>query len=408
MHSPHIYTLILGLHLLFVTSSYGESSVDLGVTLTGEYGARLNTPTSAHPRTEQRAVLSVPISVDTSKLLDVNLGTISAQGLFIKEDPQLAQGLTLVDDVHAYSNLRAEDRAQLFEIYWERAWGSWLTRVGKLDANDHFAVSEHEAYLINGAGGFSPSIFGLPSYPDSAWSAQVSYHMPRVDLLAGVFDGGSTTLNPSPTGSMMWLSPSAQKGRLFWIGQVTAHLGSLYDRDQQPTGGEGLRPQQSDRGFQARAPLHLTLGAWTHQGEVVSKPSTTGQSNGQPSGGVYLTGDLSITRFNRGSELGLGFQAAFSPAYYPLHASVALTVDDLIAPILWSETGLKVALGLSHIGIDEDAQGFGLGTSSEELIELSLALPISPYVLFGLTGMSVLMERERAHLIVSRLTIGIL
>jgi hypothetical protein len=209
---------------------------------------------------------------------------------------------------------------------------------------------------------------------------------------------------------MMWLSPSAQKGRLFWIGQVTAHLGSLYDRDQKSKEDERLRPQQSDRGFQARAPLHLTLGAWTHQGEVVSTPSTTmtGQSNGQPSGGIYLTGDLSITRFNRGSELGLGFQAAFSPAYYPLHASVALTVDDLIDPILWSKTGLKVALGLSHIGIDEAAQGFGLGTSSEELIELSLALPISPYVLFGLTGMSILMEREHAHLIISRLTVGIL
>ena len=403
----HLYILVSVFSVSYVKIGYGESGVELGVSLTGEYAARLIKPDAPTPRTEHRTVLSLPVSLDTAKLFKIDLGTITAQGLFIKEDAHMARGISLVDDVHAYSNLKAEDRLQLFELYWEHDWGRWLTRIGKLDANDHFAVSEHEAYLINGASGFSPSIFGLPSYPDSAWSAQLAYRLPRFDILAGVFDGGSTTRSPTPTGSRMWLSPSAQSGKLFWVAQVTTHLGTIDPQlNTTATPEDRLRPQQSDRGFRARAPLHLTLGVWTHQGEVLPPP--TEQTSNGSSGGVYLTGDVEVTRFSHGGEVGLGFQVAMSPAYFPLHASVALTIDDLTAPLLWGDHGLKAALGVSHIGIDEGAQGFGLGSSSEELVELSLTLPITPHMLFGLTGMSILMEREVAHLIVSRLTIGAL
>ena len=80
--------------------------------------AHLLGATSSSPSSEQRAVLILPLSIESRDLLSADLGTINLQGMIIKEDNQLNNGRSLLDDYHAYSNLRAEDRVQLFEIDW--------------------------------------------------------------------------------------------------------------------------------------------------------------------------------------------------------------------------------------------------------------------------------------------------
>ena len=385
-----------------LTTPYAEA-LKASATLNLEGALRASAPVGA-PSSEGHLVVAAPIWVDLDQLTGLKLGALSAQGMLIKEGLG-GEGPTLLGDDHAYSNLRAEDRAQLFELFWERAWSQLTARVGKLDANDHFAVSEHESLLINGASGFSPSILGMPSYPDSAWSAQLSYQLDRFDLAAGVFDGGGTTLNPTPTGARWGLSPAAYQGELFWVAQVTMHLGKLHSAEQLQASSALLSPQQ-DRGFTARAPLHLTFGAWAHSGGIYQPLESSGPS--APSGGLYMTGDLTLAELSRGGELGLGLQAAVSPHSYPLHLSAALTCTELTTPLAWADSGLIIALGASALSRSNELQSLKL-EEREALLELTATLPLSGWMTTSLSLMNITgdhLSGGRAHLVISRVTLG--
>lgn len=354
---------------------------------------------------EGRVVVSVPLELDLKTLTGSELGLVSVQGLIIEE--ALGAKGKLLEDAHAYSNLRAEDRVEIFELFWEKSWSKITVRIGKLDANNHFAVSEHEALLINGASGYSPSIFGMPSYPDSAWSTQIAYHSSRLDLLTGVFDGGSTIVHPTPTGARLWLSPSAYEGGLFWVAQATTHLGKLHTEQELPSTENLLNPQQN-RAFVARAPLHLTLGAWTHRGEVY--PQKDLEAPGLPSWGFYMTGDYTLIRFTHGSELGLGLQAAISPHYHPLHLSTALTWTDLFQPIAWAKAGPSVALGLSYLSLSSELTALEFA-HHERLVECTMALPLSPSLATSLSWMMLHGEHftgQTVQLVVARVLLGAL
>jgi branched-chain amino acid aminotransferase len=360
------------------------------------------------PRAELRhlAQLALSLEMRTSSL---ELGRVVSQGLGVREDRDVQAGNPAFVDLHAYSNLRAEDRLELFELFWEREVGGWIFRGGKVDANDHFAVSEHEAHLINGAAGYSPSIFGMPSYPDSAWCAQVGVTSTRADVLLGVFDGGATELSPTPTGSLLWVSPAVARGGLFYVGQLTLHLGALHAEGEEGS-SDHLAPTQSDRGFVARAPYHLTVGAWTHRGRVVGGEAREGLAPGGPSWGVYVTSDLTLGVLN-GGEVGVGLQGALSPAYHPLHVSLALTWDDALPPLSQAPAGLSVALGLSHLRVAEGvASSFGVGATQEALVELTAMLPVFGWLTVSLSGVYL----RGAHLggggealaVVGRVTVG--
>lgn len=402
---PCALTLLLLTALLLNSKrvyAEGEDVVEVNATISMEGARRLSAPAFT-PHSEGRVVVSVPVEFDLKRLTGLELGELSAQGLIIEEVAGARGGL--LNDAHAYSNLRAEDRVELFELFWERSWSALTARLGKLDANDHFAVSEHESLLINGASGYSPSIFGMPSYPDSAWSAQLVYQTPRLELSAGVFDGGSTSLKPTPTGARLWLSPQAYQGELFWVAQVTSHLGALQSEEEVGASEALLSPQQ-DRGFIARAPVHLTIGAWTHRGEVY--PQAYPSEPGLPSWGLYLTGDLSLFSLPGDGELGLGLQAAMSPHYHPYHLSVALTGSELIRPIGWAKRGPSVALGASILALSGELTALEFH-QREQLVELTMNLPLSRSLATSLSWVTVSgahISGEVAHLLVGRLLLG--
>jgi len=399
--------------LLFLVSLVSNSAIaqvdekdplQLQAVLSAEY-VRLLNPPSGSPHDEQRMVLILPLKLDSKDLIKADLGEIYFQGMFIKEDPQLMSGRPLLNDYHAYSNMRAEDRTQVFELFWSQSWEQTTARVGKIDANDHFAVSEHESHLVNGAAGYSPSIFGLPSYPDSAWSVSVEYQLPKVDLSIGIFDGGSTSLDGTPTGSQMGFSPSVMKGGLFYIAQASFHIGN-----QSPTKVKSdylTTSVQQDRDFDARAPVHFTIGAWHHQGEVVEL-----EGEKLTSSGLYLTGDLDLATFYSKSELGIGFQVAMSPHYHPLHASLAMTWSEFAPKIAWAQHGPSLAIGISYLKLgDELIDQSKTPLSAEQLFEATLELPLSASLLFniswlGLTGAHI--PTPLANLLLCRVSIGAL
>lgn len=381
---------------------------NLNAVITIEDARLLSAQGGSRPSSEQRAVIALPLTLELDDLVDSPLGQINILGLFIKEDSTLMSGRSMIDDAHGYSNLRAEDRAQLFELYWTKSYKSSTLRIGKLDANDHFAVSEHEAQLINGAAGFSPSILGMPSYPDSAWSAQLAHTVGQYDLSVGIFDGGSTTLSATPTGSRLSWSPSAKRGELFYIAQVTAHLGV-----QDPPAHQQLRAAtknevnsfQQDRGFVGRSRIHLTMGGWSHQGEVAIV-----EDQSVPSYGLYLTSDVELMKTSRGGEVGLGAQAAWTPHVAPLHLSLAFTWSEVTPPVGWSKRGLLLSLGLSYLKLDQPHQEYGHVTdSSESLVELTATLPLSSSLHFSASWISLGGDAHNptgAQLLVTRLTIG--
>ena len=383
---------------------------DLKATLTLEDARKLSAhppldTQKQHPSSEQRLVIALPLSFDFSSLVDLSLGEINLLGLVIKESSQFMNGNPLVEDFHAYSNLRAEDRVEMFELYWSKNWGTHTVRIGKLDANDHFAVSEHEAMLINGAAGFSPSILGMPSYPDSAWSVQATEHLNRFDLSLAVFDGASTTLRPTPTGARFWWSDEVRSGGVFYIGQVSAHLGPLDSITSvgEIKEGKEVTSFQQDRDFEARSPLHITLGAWTHRGEIVLV-------KGEPksASGIFLTSDFKLMQTSKGGELGLGAQLALTSYLVPLHASLAITLSEITQPIAWAQSGLSFALGGSYIRLSEQSGG-KMSESSESLVEATFAAPLSPSLKASVSLVFINGEHlnsESVKLIVSRLTLG--
>ena len=394
-----------------------QDPIELKAVLSLE-SAHLVNANSAQQASEQRAVLVLPLSLDTQDFLSVNAGTIELQGMMIKEDPTLSAGRPLLNDYHAYSNLRAEDRIQLFEMYWEKTWpiskgfGRGTTRIGKIDANDHFAVSDHESYLLNGASGYSPSIFALPSYPDSAWHLSHEQDFKSLVIKLGIFDGGSTSLEGTPTGKSFGLSPSAQRGELFYIVESTIFWGSKKHVDRQVSMNETLETEiltsvQQDRDFEMRAPFHLSLGLWKTQAKVV-------EFNDQPkdSYGVYLVGDFKLAHWQKYGDFGIGFQMAHSPDFHPLHASLAMIWDQIGSPLAWASQKPSLSLGFSYLNnSDEITYSQAIASREEELVELTFALPLSDSLLINLSWMTLMGEhlpQGIAHLVVSRLTIGAL
>ena len=218
-------------------------------------------------------------------------------------------------------------------MYWEKSWSSFgnfsnqTVRFGKIDANDHFAVSDHEAFLLNGASGFSPSIFGLPSYPDSAWHLSYEHDIQSLELKFAVFDGGSTSIEATPTGQDFGLSPSALRGELFYIFETTIFFGDRHkytvqeidQKQESPSRAakeiEILSSVQQDRDFEMRSPFHLSFGLWKHQAKVVELKQSNSSSYG-----LYMVGDLELSTLGKYGDLGFGFQLAHSPHYHPWHA----------------------------------------------------------------------------------------
>lgn len=99
-----------------------------------------------------------------------------------------------VGDLQGISGNDSDGRTQISEIWVEqRLLDDMLAlRLGKMDANDQFAVVETAEYFLNGAMPTTPSLFLLPTYPDPAFGASIFLRLgqeQQFHLGAGVYDG---------------------------------------------------------------------------------------------------------------------------------------------------------------------------------------------------------------------------
>ncbi len=86
-----------------------------------------------------------------------------------------ANGSEVVGDIQAFSNIDAAPFSHIYEAWIEQSVAKGFLRVkfGQVDANTEFAVVGPAADFINASAGFSPTILGLPTYPQPKMSLNV-------------------------------------------------------------------------------------------------------------------------------------------------------------------------------------------------------------------------------------------
>jgi porin len=220
-------------------------------------------------------------------------------------------------------------------------------KLGKVDANEEFAVVEYGAEFLNSAAGFSPTIQGFPSYPDPAASVNAVVRPGRwLELGAGLYDGATQVGCHGRTGNRgpgtLWGAPDA----LFLIGEA---------RTRFRWAGRTTR---------------LAVGAWRHTGRFAGpgETSRTGTS------GFHAVLDQELLRLHAGRSGTLGLFAQLG------------TADGEVAAV-----DRHLALGLAATGLlpgrPDDVAGLLVSTvrlgsigRHEHVIEAFYGLQLHPRV----------------------------
>lgn len=102
-------------------------------------------------------------------------------------------------DLQGYTNLESPRSLDtLYELWWERDFleNQLRVKVGKMDANTEFAAVTAAGNFVHASGGFSPTLFPFPTYPESAFGLAAFYALPAGPsgtgtLSYGLFDGAA-------------------------------------------------------------------------------------------------------------------------------------------------------------------------------------------------------------------------
>ncbi len=167
-----------------------------------------------------RSLWDVNLSVDLDKAVGLSGGTV-----FV--DFQSADGRGGAADAgtfQLFSNIETPgNRDQVSELWYEQKLFDDVLRVkaGKINANAEFDFTEAAAGFMSGTAGTSPTILGIPAYPDPALGAAVFvYPLEQLYIGGGVFDGatidGISTGNHSPK----TFFSDDRSSAWFWIGEV--------------------------------------------------------------------------------------------------------------------------------------------------------------------------------------------
>ena len=175
-----------------------------------------------------------------------------------------------VGDFQGFSNIDAEGRTQIAELWLEKRLfeDALRIKIGKVDANSEFAYVENGSEFINSSPGFSPTLLNIPTYPDPATSVNVFIYPENFYAGAAVYDGALQ--EGIPTGSRGPKTFLDEPSDLFVIGEVGL---SWYTKD--------------DENFPGR----LGLGIWHHSGRFQQFDDR--RESGTE--GLYLVVDQTIT-----------------------------------------------------------------------------------------------------------------
>ncbi len=299
-----------------------------------------------------RGLLDLTLTVDTERALGLDGGELFVDFLLQRgRDGSLDTG-----DLQVYSNIDSEDRTQLAQLWYEQSLLEDRLRVklGKIDANSDFAFVEQGFRFIHSSFGFSPTVLGMPSYPDSAFGG-LAYARPGggTYLGAGVFDGATQAGRPTgPRGpSTLFGDPSD----LFLIGEA----------------GIGWRRDAGNR--QGR----LGIGGWRRTGDFARFDG--GDEDG--TAGFYVVFDqlfLGSDRDDDDRDLGVFVQYGWAdPQLSPIEHHVGAGLS-FVGPLSGRPRD-AAGVGISYAGLSE-APGAGLRGGSEIAAELFYSFEITPFL----------------------------
>jgi porin len=160
-----------------------------------------------------RGPLLAGLAVETAPLIGWRRGRVFA-GFQAHQGRHGSEALA--GDAQGFDNVDAVRFRQLSELWYEQdlLHEAVRLRVGKQDANAEFASVESAGDFLSSSAGFSPTIVGLPSYPDPATGASLSVSpRPWVYARAGLFDGATHEGCHGRTGNRgpgtLWGDPDA-------------------------------------------------------------------------------------------------------------------------------------------------------------------------------------------------------
>ncbi len=247
----------------FATGDWGGARTtleDAGFSISGSYVYDVSGVARGGLRhgTIGRGLLDLGISAELEKLVGLHGGSLFI-GFHSHGGPN---GSDYTGDAQAYSNVDAQKFAQIAEVFYEqRLFGEGVRiKLGQVDANSEFAVTATAGEFINASAGFSPTIYGLPTYPNPTPSVNAFVQpFAWLSLSGGLYRGPLAT---SP-------NPSAATGALFGIGEIAGNWSG------------------SDHGNDGR----IGLGVWSHDGYA---PLFAGGMQRSPSG-WYATVEQRLT-----------------------------------------------------------------------------------------------------------------
>lgn len=320
-------------------------SVDASLIMDGShslYGGR-----TTH-RGAFRNLFELSVSAYTEPLFGLEGGTIQ----FMFQNHAGTNGSDLIGDLQGFSNIDANGRTQVSEVWYEQLLDDdqWRFRIGKMDANSQFAFVEHGLSFLNSSMGVTPTIFVMPTYPDPSFGASLFYE-PDEGFYSGLglFDGAG--VRGIPTGAR-GIDTLLNGSDFFLIGEsgLKWNLGGTDVNDE------------------AAFPGRLGIGGWFHDGAFERFDGRT-QSG---TGGVYAVFDQLLMREygDPTGTQGLGVFVQYGYANPNVsaitqHFGTGLTVTGLFP----ERDADRLGVGISFAGLS-DQPGAGFRDRTEFTTEL--------------------------------------
>ncbi|MEC9374402.1 MAG: carbohydrate porin [Planctomycetota bacterium] len=173
-----------------------------GVDFGGEYILEWTDVASGglHQDDSFRNLLSLDVRFDLERLLGMTGASAYLQYLSVNAE---RGGSFDAGDIQIFSNIEVEESLDaLYEMWWEQRLFDDRIRIklGKLDANTEFAAAGVADRFSNSSAGYSPTIFVLPTYPDSAFSANIFVEPVDGYTIGYGFYDGAAGVDGVPTG----------------------------------------------------------------------------------------------------------------------------------------------------------------------------------------------------------------
>jgi carbohydrate-selective porin OprB len=163
-----------------------EKGIAGSVTLINDWSSSLRGGSSSAESVE-RYLLDFQVSLDTQKLFGWQGGTAGVRLHHHLGD----DGSDAVGDAQGFSNIDDVPRTMLYELWFQQTLFSNKLRfkIGKVDANTEFARVENGGDFLNSSMGYSPTILGLPTYPEPRPSVNLFVHpTQRYSVALGLYD----------------------------------------------------------------------------------------------------------------------------------------------------------------------------------------------------------------------------